>query len=259
MEIYVVQPGDTLYSISTATGVSMSQLIQDNRPADPAHLAVGQTLVLQFPEQIHTVQPGETLYSIAGRYNITPKELKRNNPILEGLDTIWPGQTLVISFQGEKEGAFYVNGYTYPFINRTLFHSSLPYLSYLTPFTYGFSEEGELVPIEDEDLIAAAIAQQVAPLMHLSSLTPEGIFSNELASLLLNNMEIQERLIDNLEVTLLEKGYVGLDVDFEFIFARDAPYYAAFISRLTQRFNPLGILVIVALAPKTSADQPGLL
>ena len=51
----------------------------------------------------------------------------------------------------------------------------------------------------------------------------------------------------------------GLDVDFEFVFPQDALPYAAFIRRLRDRLNPLGYPVIVALAPKTSSDQPGLL
>ena len=65
MDIHVVRPGDTLYGIAQQYGVSMSQLLQDNQPPDPARLVVGQTLVIQYPEQTYTVRPGDTVSSIA--------------------------------------------------------------------------------------------------------------------------------------------------------------------------------------------------
>ena len=259
MVIHVVQRGENLYSIANQYGVPLSQILNDNQPPDPARLVVGQTLVIRFPLQVHTVQSGQTLQAIAQQYGLSLRQLQRNNPILGGGTTIYPGQTLVITYRQELEGTLSVNGYAYPFIDRSLLQSTLPFLTYLTPFTYGITEEGNLVDLNDEELIAAAVSSGVAPLMHLSTLTEEGGFSNELASLVLNNAEIQNRLIENIVATIQQKGYRGLDVDFEFVFARDAGPYAAFIRNLTQTLNPLGYPVIVALAPKTSATQRGLL
>ena len=56
----------------------------------------------------------------------------------------------------------------------------------------------------------------------------EGSFSNELASLVLNDQDVQGVLIDNVLNTLEAKGYSGLDVDFEFVFPQDAAAYASF-------------------------------
>ena len=259
MVIHVVQRGENLYSIANRYGIPFSQILNDNQLPDPARLVVGQTLVIRFPLQVHTVQFGQTLQSIARQYGLTLRQLQQNNPILGGGTTIYPGQTLVITYRQQLEGTLSVNGYAYPFIDRSLLQSTLPFLTYLTPFTYGITEQGDLVDLNDEELIASAISSGVAPLMHLSTLTEEGGFSNELASLVLNNAEIQNRLINNIVTTIQQKGYRGLDVDFEFVFARDAGPYAAFIRNLTQTLNPLGYPVIVALAPKTSATQRGLL
>ena len=55
------------------------------------------------------------------------------------------------------------------------------------------------------------------------------------------------------------KGYAGLDVDFEFLGAPLAEAYADFVGALRQTVSRLGGIVIAALAPKTSADQPGIL
>ena len=56
-----------------------------------------------------------------------------------------------------------------------------------------------------------------------------------------------------------QKGFYGLDVDFEFVFPQERVLYADFIRKLRDTLNPLGYPVIVALAPKTRGDQPGLL
>lgn len=56
-----------------------------------------------------------------------------------------------------------------------------------------------------------------------------------------------------------EKGYVGLDIDFEFIEPDLREAYFNFIEQMTLRLNAEGWFTNVDLAPKTSANQPGLL
>ena len=259
MVIHVVRPGESLSSVAREYGVPLSQLAVDNGLQNDPRLVVGQALVVQFPQQVHTVQPGESLSSIARQYGMSLRQLYRNNPILGGGPVLYPGQTLVISYEGATEGVLSVNGYAYPFIDKDLLQSTVPYLTFLTPFTYGFTPDGTLVDLDDGVLIAMATAGGAAPLMHLSTLTGEGGFSNELAHIALTDRTVQDALISNLRRTLEEKGYRGLDVDFEYVFPEDASAYAAFLGRLTALLNPLGYPVIAALAPKTSADQPGLL
>lgn len=259
MDIYIVRPGDTLSSIARQFGVSSSLLAEDNGLTPPYPLAVGQALTIQYPEEIHTVQHGDTLTGIARRYGISTRQLYRNNPILGGESLLFPGQSLVLSYRGEKEGTLSVNGYAYPYIDKDLLRSTVPYLTYLTPFTYGITDWGGLVDLDDQVLIAMALDGGAAPLMHLSTLTEDGGFSNDLAHLVLTDMTVQNTLITHIERQLAARGYRGLDVDFEFIFPEDALPYAQFIRNLSTRLNPLGYPVLVALAPKTSAEQPGLL
>lgn len=260
MVIHVVRPGESVYGIALRYGVPMSQVVEDNELANAAHLVVGQALVIRFPETVHTVQPGESLTSVARQYGLSLRQLFRNNPILGGEGVLYPGQTLVISYSQEpKRGVLSVNGYAYPFIDQALLRRTVPYLTYLTPFTYGFTPSGALVDLDDGELITRAKQGGAAPLMHLSTLTEAGGFSNDLAHTALTDRQVQENLIENVRDTLLHKGYRGLDVDFEYVFPEDAQAYAAFIRNLSDRLNPLGYPVIAALAPKTSATQRGLL
>ena len=75
MDIHVVRPGDTLYSIAQRYGVSMARLLEDNDPPDPARLSVGQTLVVRYPRQVYRVRPGDTLWSIARTHGLTVRQL----------------------------------------------------------------------------------------------------------------------------------------------------------------------------------------
>lgn len=259
MDIHVVRAGESLYSIAQDYGVSQARLMADNQLPDPSRLAVGQTIVVRYPQAVYTVQTGDTLDSVSRQTGVPTRTLLQNNPNLRGESTIYPGQTLVLSYQGDKRGTLSVNGYAYPFIDKGLLQRTLPFLTNLTPFTYGITPEGGLVDLDDRALIAAAEQMDVAPLMHLSTLTEEGNFSNEMASLVLNDLAVQDRLVAAVKTKLADRGYKGLDVDFEFVFPQDAGLYARFIARLRRELAPLGYPVIVALAPKTSAQQKGLL
>ncbi len=259
MEIHVVRTGETLEDIARRYGVSAERIALDNDLADPARLVPGQTLVILYPRQTYTVQPGDTLLSIAEAYGVTTNQLLRNNYNLGGDVTVYPGQTIVIDYMQEKQGTLAVNGYVYPFVDREVLRQMLPYLTYLTMFTYGFTPEGTLIDLDDEELIRLARAGGVSPLMHLSTLTPEGNFSSELANTLLGNTALQDRLLDATLDTIRTKGYDGLDIDFEYVDPDYRQNYIDFITRAAARLNAEGYILIVALAPKTSADQPGLL
>lgn len=58
---------------------------------------------------------------------------------------------------------------------------------------------------------------------------------------------------------MTEKGYRGLDIDFEYVRAEDGPAFAEFTGRVRRVLQVFGYPVSVALAPKTSPDQKGLL
>ncbi|MEY8317994.1 LysM peptidoglycan-binding domain-containing protein [Oscillospiraceae bacterium 50-58] len=256
MDIHVVQPGDTMYQLSQQYGVPMERLLQDNQLPDPSQLVVGQTIVVQYPELTHTVKAGDSLYSIAQMHNTTVSQLLRNNPALQGRDLLYPGQVIVVAYASRPRGALTVNAYAYPSIERSLLRATLPYLSQLTPFTYRFDEE-DLIPLQDESLVNAALQSRVAPILHLSNLDKQERFSAELAHELLEDEDDQRELIETILRTVDRKGYQGVDVDFEYVRAEDAERYAAFLARLRQGLVPRGLPLIAALAPKTSADQPG--
>ena len=259
MIIHIVRKGDTLWSIARTYGVSVGRLAADNGVTDFRNLPVGQALIVLLPSETYAVRAGDTPESVAAAAGITVYELMQYNPSLVLTGYLRAGETLALRFSGPKLGTLTVNGYAYPNIDRTVLTRALPYLTYLTVFGYGFTEEGELTGPNDEPLIRLAYRFGASPVMLLSSITGDGGFSSEKASLLFNSASLQDRVLENAASTMVRKGYVGLDADFEYVKASDAAAYAAFLERASEKLGAYGFFVNADLAPKTSGTQPGLL
>lgn len=92
---YVVQSGDSLYSIAKKYGVTARELQQYNNLPSTL-LSIGQVLLIPSTEDYITyyVQSGDSLYSIASKYNTTVDEIKRLNNLTSNLLNI--GQLLII-------------------------------------------------------------------------------------------------------------------------------------------------------------------
>lgn len=212
--------------------------------------------------KIYVVQPGDSVDSIARSLAVSVENLIFDNQI-EPPYRLAVGQALYIQEEGQEKDQtpLYVFGYAYPFINSTTLDDTLSFLTDIYVFSYGFTEQGDLIPPMSSDnwMVQRALSAGVRPILTLTPLGEDGRFNNNLVSAAVHNMGVQQRLIWELGRTMLEKGYGGVDVDFEYVRSEDRVEYARFISRLTQIMNLFGYQVTVALAPKTSADQRGLL
>ena len=259
MFIHIVREGDTVWQLAQQYGVSPNRIISDNGIQNPRHLPVGQALLILIPETVYTVAPGDTLESVAARFSVPEIELLQNNPNLIFSPYLTAGQSIVIHFTEPKRRTVSLNGYAYPYIRRDILRRTLPYLTYLTIFGYGFTENGELIPIDDQWMINMAYEYRAAPVMLLSSITEEGNFSGQRASILFRDISLQDRVFDQIVAVMREKGYLGLDIDFEYVEAADAGNYQNFLRRAIERMHAEGFFVNVDLAPKISAAQEGLL
>ncbi|MCH5184221.1 MAG: LysM peptidoglycan-binding domain-containing protein [Oscillospiraceae bacterium] len=259
MILHTIAAGETLEGIARQYGVPARNLAADNGVAIPEKLPVGMILLVVIPTATHTVTEGETLYGIASRYGLTLRTLWRNNLFLNGSEDVQTGDILYLDTQTDRIGAYMTGGYVYPFVDRTLLNQTLPLISGIMPFTYGFRPDGTVLPLDDGEILNAAFRYSTSPVMHLSTLTEDGNFSSELAAALLRDETAMQTLTAGVLETLRRKGYYGLDVDFEFLGAENAALYAAFLSRLRETLNAAGYPVMAALAPKTRDDQPGAL
>ncbi|MFA5528179.1 MAG: glycosyl hydrolase family 18 protein, partial [Peptostreptococcales bacterium] len=75
----------------------------------------------------------------------------------------------------------------------------------------------------------------------------------------LTDPALQETLLTNIINIMVGKDYMGLNIDFENVLPEDRENYNNFVQLAVDRLHPRGFFVSTALAPKVSADQPGLL
>lgn len=213
MEIYIVQPGDSVFRIAREQHVSEESIIYNNQLEYPYSLVIGQALLLS-----------------------------------KGIPN--PNRRLVET-----------GGYAYPYIDRTVLTQTLPYLSKLFVFSYGFTVDGELIPprVDDSFMIEAARSYEVAPILTLTPLGPDGNFNNYLISQIVNSEQKKSRLIADLIETVQRKNFQGVDIDFEYILPEDRIAFARFVADVREAVNAIGYPVSVALAPKTSDEQRGIL
>ena len=154
---------------------------------------------------------------------------------------------------------YIVNGYAYPSISKETLEWWLPRLSWVAAFSYGFTEDGNLINLEDANLIIPATEAGVRPMMVLTPLDADGNFNDNIAIRVFENPDAQQNLIDNIEANIKNKTMGGVDFDFEYLAADYADDYVELVGRTRGRLRPQGYLTTVALAPKVSTDQPGLL
>lgn len=259
MIVYVVKPGDSIYSIARRYGMDADKIISDNELANPQSLVVGQALVLMTDAIPHTVTRGQSLYSIARAYGVTPAQLSAANPQIADPNRLSIGQEILVPVPSQMRGEIYVNGYAFPNINPDVLRRTLPYLTYLSIFSHQVRPDGTLIEINDAPLIEAARNANVAPMMVITNIEEGASFSSELAHTILTDPKVRQTLLDNVVRMLQAKNYYGLDIDFEYIDPADGEAYDDFLRAVVDRLHPLGFIVTTALAPKVSADQPGLL
>ena len=212
--------------------------------------------------EIYVVKGGDTVYGIAGSDSVLEEEIIYVNQLVPPY-TLAIGQALLIPTQEiftERLSAR-INGYAYPYIKDYVLRQTLPYLTELSVFSYGFTPEGELIPpaLDDTFLIEQAEAFGTLPILTLTPFGEDGQFNNYLIHSVVQSKEALENLIDGLTQTVVQKGYAGVDIDFEYILSEDRDAFTAFVGRVADAMRRIGRQVSVALAPKQSADQKGLL
>lgn len=210
---------------------------------------------------IYVVQEGDSVDTIAEAYGISSYSIISDNQLIPPY-ALAIGQALyIMDTENTPSTKLYSFGYAYTYISPWVLEQTLPYLSALYIFSYGFTSDGNLISpfLDDQWMIAKCWQYGVSPILTLTPLGPDGQFNNSLITSVVQNPTFKENLISQLLDTLMEKGYTGVDVDFEYILASDRDAFTAFVADLANALHNSGYTCTIALAPKTSSNQPGLL
>ncbi len=258
MNIHTVAPGDSLYKIAKRYGVNSDEIYELNELQNMPYLVVGQSLVIPTKETAYTVRPGDSLYSIAKKYGTSAESIARLNSI-ENPERITPGTILRVPTGSKNYGYIEVNAYLEPSIpqrDSILVNQVGEYLTYISPFSYQVRADGSLVSINDETILSQSKKYAIAPLMVITNFA-DGNFDTNIADTILYDKKIQDTLFSNVINVMRQKGYYGVNIDFERITPENRGLYNAFLKRSVEAFHKQGYVVSTALAPKPSDYETG--
>lgn len=259
MQIHVVQRNQSLTTIARTYHTTVQDIIEANDLPNPNNLVIGQSIVIPIVGHFHFVQPGESLTTIARRYGVTAQQLATVN-------RIQVNQSLPVGFRlyippGRKRNAEF-NAYVEPRGNTVApileesAREAAPYLTYLAPFAFQARREGTLKEPLLNNFPAIARANRNVLMMVINN-QEQDQFSDELGRIILTDIAIQDKFLDNIVATAKKYGFRDIHFDFEFIRPVDRVAYNSFLRKAKQRFSREGWLMSTALAPKTSATQQG--
>jgi len=259
MQIHVVQRGQTLSQIAQMYGSAVVDITEANQLPNPNNLVVGQAIVIPIIGSFYFVQPGDSLWSISRRFRTTPQELARINAL--SMNQILPvGFRLYLPQQPKSNAEF--NAYVEPRGNtvasalETAARDAAPYLTYLAPFSFQALRDGTLKEPLLNHFPAIAEANNTILMMVITNQEKDQ-FSDQLGRILLNDLAIQNKFLNNIVSTAKKYGFRDIHFDFEFLRPADREAYNTFLRKARNRFKQEGWFISSALAPKTSAAQTG--
>lgn len=248
MDTYIVQPGDTIYSIADKFNEPLDQFLRDNNLSPNSNISIGQLMIITHPEQTYIVQQGDTINSIANAYGITILEILQNNPYLLKSDYLNTGEELVIKVN-KKEKQIEINSYIVSRINEDDLKKALLFSTYATIIGYRVTAQGDIVEPDDSAVIRIAKEYGVAPIMLLATFTEQGRGSTGITHKLFNDEEMQNKIIEQTLQILRKKQLYGINIGFQYIFPGDIQNYINFIYKAKDILGKEGFQVWVSLIP----------
>ncbi|MEW6244789.1 MAG: S-layer homology domain-containing protein [Bacillota bacterium] len=151
-----------------------------------------------------------------------------------------PSQATPPRFRGPVLSAYYVN-HDDAYASLVSYGTTLSMVIYVS---YTIGTDGKLYGYDSPRTLSWARANNV-PLL--------AMFANhnlEQNSAFLNNTTAQSQAIAEMK-ELMKRGYSGVNLDFEYVPARDRSRMTAFVRQLAAELRPLGYLVTISVPAKT--------
>jgi len=259
MQIHVIKSNESLTTIARTYHTTVQDIVEANELPNPNNLVIGQSIVIPIIGHFYFVQSGDSLYSIGRRFGVSPQQLASvnriniNQPLNVGFRLYIP--------QGAKKNAEF-NAYVEPRgttvapVLESSAREAAPYLTYLAPFSFQARRDGTLKEPLLNNFPAIARANRNVLMMVINNQENDQ-FSDELGRILLNDIQVQDRFLNNIVATAKKYGFRDIHFDFEFLRPADREAYNNFLRKAKQRFSREGWFMSTALAPKTSATQKG--
>ncbi|MDD3653802.1 MAG: glycosyl hydrolase family 18 protein [Desulfotomaculaceae bacterium] len=271
-QTYIIQKGDTLFSIGKKHGTTADALkIVNSLQSDLIY--PGMRLLIP-KSMVYTVKLGDTMFQLAQKYNTTYQELLHVNNLSSS--TIYPGQKLYIPSSDKNippkvdASSLYIMGFYVDeepnqpsSYNRLASSSSL--ISAIAPFWYRLSPENGMDIWEQQNGLAtadkSAVIEQarqnnVAVLALVHNMLYDGQTNGKmLASKMLASAGTRQTFINQLEWLIKKYGFDGVNLDIENVYLKDRDKLSLLVKELYQRLEPQGYQITVCVPAKTWDDR----
>lgn len=257
--IYTVVTGDTLRGIAERFGTTTRELLRLNELDSQDVLVPGLHLLVPGAPYLaapYRVRSGDDYTSIALKSGVSARDFEYWTGLRETKgDTLKAGSTIYLPKKVTRKKTVETNGYLLPTGDASDANilRSISDLTYVCIFSYQVRPDGTLLAPRDQDALQGARDAKIAPLMTVTNFDGNN-FNTELAHTVMSNPSLRRKVFNSILNTMRQKGFKGVNVDFEHMHPEDRQLYNQFIRELKAYVRSGGYSVSIAMGPKTSDD-----
>ncbi len=122
------------------------------------------------------------------------------------------------------------------------------------PFSFQVDQYGNIQSAHNPRSVNLAQSAGANTLALVNNIKGSNFNSNTIHRML-SNSAARSRAVNGITRTLIEKGYQGVNIDFENVPARDRYYLTAFFSELASELRPRHLLITASVPAKTYDDR----
>jgi Predicted glycosyl hydrolase len=149
---------------------------------------------------------------------------------------------------------YYVENYDNDPVGYQALSENLSVINMIIPFSFQIDQNGSIRSAHNPKPVSLAHSAGADTLALINNIQGKNFNSNTVHRLLSNSAS-RSRAVNGIARMLLEKGYQGVNIDFENIPARDRYYLTAFFSELSAELRPKHLLVTASVPAKTYDDR----
>lgn len=148
---------------------------------------------------------------------------------------------------------YYVENYRSDPVGYQAFSQNLGVINTLIPFSFKVDQYGTISGSHSPKAVSLARSSGAVSLALVNNIQGSN-FNSSMAHRLLSNPSARSKAVNGILRILLEKGYQGVNIDFENVPSKDRIYVTAFFRELATALHAKNLLVTASLPAKTRDD-----
>jgi spore germination protein YaaH len=148
---------------------------------------------------------------------------------------------------------YYVENYRDDPVGYQAFSQNLDVINTLIPFSFKVDQYGNISGSHSPKPVSLAHSSGAGTLALVNNIQGNN-FNSSMVHRLLSNSVARSKAINGILRVLLEKGYQGVNIDFENVPSKDRLYVTTFFRELATALHAKNLLVTASLPAKTSDD-----